>query len=275
MTSKRSPQRIGQGAWPVGPPPAGDAVSQSLLDKRESRIRTMFGNIAGRYDLLNHLLSLNVDRYWRWRTTRLAPPIVGDPRGDAPILDVCTGTGDLALAYDRAARKRLPIVGADFCLPMLLPARHKTQRRQAAERIRYVEADTQQLPFPDDTFQLTVVAFGLRNVTDTDRGLAEMVRVTRPGGRVAILEFSRPRNWLFGRLYRFYFRVVLPCVGQLVSRSKDSAYKYLPASVMEFPDGEALADKLRGHGLTDVRWHPLTFGIATLYVGAKPGQPGG
>jgi demethylmenaquinone methyltransferase/2-methoxy-6-polyprenyl-1,4-benzoquinol methylase len=243
-------------------------VSSSLLDKRETRIRTMFGDIAGRYDLLNHLLSLNIDRYWRWRTTRLAPPRL-DGGETTPILDVCTGTGDLALAYDRAAGRRVPIIGADFCLPMLLPARDKTRRRGASERVRYVEADAQRLPFPADTFQLTAVAFGLRNVTDTDRGLAEMVRVTRPGGRVAILEFSKPRHWLFGRLYRFYFRWILPCVGQVISRSRDNAYNYLPASVLEFPDGEALAEKLRSHGLTEVRWHPLTFGIATLYVGTK------
>ncbi len=227
----------------------------------------MFGNIARHYDLLNHLLSLNIDRYWRWRTTRLAPPRL--EADAAPILDVCTGTGDLALAYDKAANGSLPIVGADFCLPMLLPARDKTQRRQAAERIRYVEADAQRLPFSDGTFQLTTVAFGLRNVTDTDRGLSEMARVTQTGGRVAILEFSKPRHWLFGRLYRFYFRWILPCIGQVVSRSRDNAYNYLPASVLEFPDGEALAEKMRGHGLTDIQWHPLTFGIATLYVGIK------
>jgi demethylmenaquinone methyltransferase/2-methoxy-6-polyprenyl-1,4-benzoquinol methylase len=242
----------------------GAAVTDTLLDKRETRIRRMFGNIAPRYDLLNHLLSLNIDRYWRWRTTRLVPP-----RGDAPILDVCTGTGDLALAYDRAAGQQVPIVGSDFCLPMLLPARAKSRRSRAGERITFVEADTQQLPFPSDTFQLVTVAFGLRNVTDTDRGLAEMVRVAQPGGRVAILEFSRPRHWLFGRLYRAYFRWVLPCIGQLISRSRDNAYNYLPASVMEFPDGEALAAKLREHGLTEVKWYPLTFGIATLYVGTK------
>jgi demethylmenaquinone methyltransferase/2-methoxy-6-polyprenyl-1,4-benzoquinol methylase len=244
-------------------------VSNSLLDKRESRIRTMFGNIAHRYDLLNHLLSLNIDRYWRWRTTRLAPPLIPPAGVVAPILDVCTGTGDLALAYDRAAKERVPIIGADFCLPMLLPALNKTQRRRAADRIRYVEADTQRLPFPDDTFQLTTVAFGLRNVTDTDRGLAEMVRVTQSGGRVAILEFSKPRHWLFGRLYRFYFRCILPCIGQTISRSRDNAYTYLPASVLEFPEGEALAEKMRVHGLAEVRWYPLTFGIATLYIGTK------
>src|SRR5262249_36854859 len=157
---------------------------------QETRIRRMFGQVAPRYDLLNHLLSLNVDKYWRWRTTRLVPPL-----GDAPILDVCTGTGDLALAYDRAARGRLSIVGADFCHEMLVRAIDKTHRRGAAERIRFVEADAQQLPLPSNHFQITTVAFGLRNVTNTDRGLAEMVRVTQPGGRVAILEFSQPRHW--------------------------------------------------------------------------------
>lgn len=244
--------------------PLEPSVSSTLLDKRETRIRTMFGNIAPSYDFLNHLLSCNIDHYWRWRTTRLVPPA-----GTAPILDVCTGTGDLALAYDRAARRSVALVGTDFCLPMLEAARTKTNRRGAADRIRFLEADTQQLPFPDDTFQLTTVAFGLRNVSDTDRGIAEMVRVTQPGGRIAILEFSQPTNWLFGHVYRFYFRKVLPLVGQFVSRSKDNAYRYLPASVMEFPAGEALATRLRGHGLTDVRWYPLTFGIATLYVGTK------
>ncbi len=239
-------------------------MSSSLLDKRETRIRRMFGAIAPSYDLLNHLLSLNIDRYWRWRTTKLVPPV-----GDAPILDLCTGTGDLALTYDRAAKGAVSIIGADFCHDMLVPAQEKTQRRQAADRIRYVEADAQHLPFPDNHFQITTVAFGLRNVTNTDRGIAEMVRVTQPGGRVAILEFSRPHSRLFGSLYRFYFSKVLPVVGQAISRSKDNAYRYLPASVIEFPDGEALAERLRQHGLVDVRWYPFTFGIATLYVGLK------
>jgi demethylmenaquinone methyltransferase/2-methoxy-6-polyprenyl-1,4-benzoquinol methylase len=238
-------------------------LSIALLDKREARIRRMFGNIAPSYDFLNHLLSLNVDRYWRWRVTALVPPA-----GNAPILDLCTGTGDLALAYDRAAGGQIPIVGADFCHDMLTRATAKA-RQQARGRIRFLEADAQRLPFPDDHFQIVAVAFGLRNVTDTDRGLAEMVRVTRPGGRLAVLEFSQPRGRLFGRLYRFYFRRVLPLVGQAISRSKDNAYRYLPASVQEFPEGEALAERLRRHGLQDVRWEPLTFGIATLYVGVK------
>jgi demethylmenaquinone methyltransferase/2-methoxy-6-polyprenyl-1,4-benzoquinol methylase len=239
-------------------------VTEALLDKQEVRIRRMFGHIAPSYDLLNHLLSLNIDRYWRWRTTRLVPPA-----GDAPILDLCTGTGDLALAYDRAAAGKVSIFGADFCPEMLSRAVAKAERRGAAERIRFIEADAQQLPFPNDYFQIVTVAFGLRNVTDTERGIAEMVRVTRPGGKVAILEFSQPRHWLFGRLYRTYFRYVLPFVGQAISRSKEQAYRYLPASVMEFPDGEALAERLREHGLTNVVWHPFTFGIATLYVGSK------
>jgi demethylmenaquinone methyltransferase/2-methoxy-6-polyprenyl-1,4-benzoquinol methylase len=247
-----------------GNSPADSVTAPSLLDKRETRIRRMFGAIAPSYDLLNHLLSLNIDKHWRRRTTRLVPPA-----GDAPILDLCTGTGDLALAYDRAAKGRVPIIGADFCHEMLVLACKKTDTRQASDRVHYLEADAQRLPFPDSRFQITSVAFGLRNITDTDRGIAEMVRVTQPGGRVAILEFSQPRGRLFGRLYRFYFRHVLPRIGQLISQSKDNAYRYLPASVQEFPDGEVLAQRLRRHRLTEVRWYPLTFGIATLYVGTK------
>lgn len=235
-----------------------------LLDKRVDRIRRMFGNIAPSYDLLNHLLSLNIDHYWRWQTTHLVPP-----SGEAPILDLCTGTGDLALAYDRAARGKARIVAADFCHEMLALAQMKIRKVRADARVRILEADAQHLPFPDDSFQITCVAFGLRNIADTDRGLAEMSRVTRPGGKLAILEFSQPRGWLFGRLYRFYFRSVLPLVGQTISRSKENAYRYLPASVLEFPDGEALAQRMRHHGLIGVQWFPLTFGVATLYVGTK------
>ncbi|MFO0803441.1 MAG: bifunctional demethylmenaquinone methyltransferase/2-methoxy-6-polyprenyl-1,4-benzoquinol methylase UbiE [Gemmataceae bacterium] len=239
-------------------------ATPELLDKRETRIRRMFGQIAPWYDFLNHALSLNIDKRWRTKTTKLVPPLGAEA---GPILDLCTGTGDLALAYNRAAGGRVPIVAADFCHEMLLRAAKKAA---AVPQIRFVEADAQALPFPSDTFQIVTVAFGLRNVTDTDRGLAEMVRVAKPGGRIAILEFSRPRNRLFGAFYGFYFRRVLPRVGQLLSRSRENAYKYLPESALRFPDYEALADKMRLHGLADVTFRPLTFGIATLYTGIKP-----
>jgi demethylmenaquinone methyltransferase/2-methoxy-6-polyprenyl-1,4-benzoquinol methylase len=247
----------------------GYRSTPTVVDKRGDRVRRMFGQIAPWYDFLNHLLSLNIDTSWRTRTARLVPPAA-----DGPILDLCTGTGDLALTYDRAAGGKLPIVGADFCPEMLDRARVKASRAGAAGRVSFVEADAQALPFPDDHFQLVTVAFGLRNVADTDRGLAEMVRVTRPGGRVAVLEFSKPRHPLLGRIYLAYFRHVLPRVGQVLSRSRESAYHYLPASVLAFPDGEALAAKLRDRGLMNVRLYPFTFGIATLYVGEKPAAGG-
>jgi demethylmenaquinone methyltransferase/2-methoxy-6-polyprenyl-1,4-benzoquinol methylase len=245
-------------------------VPTELLDKREVRIRRMFGEIAPWYDFLNHLLSLNVDKRWREKTAKLVPPLP-----DAgPILDLCTGTGDLALTYDRAAKGAVPIVAADFCHEMLVRAARKAREAGAVSRVKFVEADAQALPFPADTFQVVTVAFGLRNITDTDAGLTEMVRVARPGGRIAILEFSKPRHWLLGRLYRWYFRYALPLVGQILCRNRESAYRYLPESVLKFPDYEELAAKLRAHGLTDVRYEPLTFGIATLYVGVKPSGGG-
>ena len=151
---------------------------------------------------------------------------------------------------------------------MLVRAVDKTARKRITG-ITYVEADAQCLPFPDDTFQIVTVAFGLRSVTDFRKGLAEMARVVRPAGRVAILEFSKPRHWLFGRMYRFYFRHILPRVGQLCSRSRDSAYEYLPASVMQFPDYDDLLNEMAAVGLKDNRYHSLTMGIATLYVGTK------
>jgi demethylmenaquinone methyltransferase/2-methoxy-6-polyprenyl-1,4-benzoquinol methylase len=236
------------------------AESAELLDKREVRIRRMFDQVAPWYDFLNHLLSLNIDQRWRKQTVKRVPPV-----GDAPILDLCTGTGDLALAYHRL--KIAPVIGADFCHEMLVRAAKKATAAKAD--IPFVEADAQELPFPDATFQIVSVSFGLRNVTDTDRGLAEMVRVLRPGGRLAILEFSKPRSKLLGKAYTTYFRRVLPWIGERFSRNRESAYKYLPESVMAFPDGEALAEKLRGHGLVDVTFTPFTFGVATLYVGIK------
>ncbi len=233
------------------------------VDKSDTRVRRMFGEIAGRYDFLNHLLSLGLDRYWRWQTVRRVPP-----QGDAPVLDVCTGTGDLALAYFRRTRGNAPIVAADFCPEMLVIGRQKGDRAGANGQMMFVEADAQRLPFPDDSFQIVSVAFGLRNVADTDRGLREMARVCRPGGRVAVLEFSLPLRPLRG-VYNWYFRKVLPRIGQAVSGSRSSAYDYLPASVGEFPSGEALAGRMRAAGLCEVSFSPLTFGVATLYVGTK------
>lgn len=234
------------------------------VDKSAARVRRMFGEIAGRYDLLNRVLSLGVDRRWRRRTTQLA-----SPRGNLPILDVCTGTADLALAYWRAGGKTIPVVGADFCHPMLALGKEKTRRAGAAEHIRLVEADAERLPFADEQFQIVSVAFGLRNVNDTDLGLREMVRVCRSGGRVAVLEFSIPRARLVRVLYLWYFGRILPWVGQGLARNQHAAYNYLPASVGEFPQDEALVERMRQAGLREICYHRLTFGIATLYVGVK------
>ncbi len=234
------------------------------VDKSSTRIRRMFGEIAARYDLLNHLLSLSIDRHWRRRTVRLVPP-----DGDAPILDVCTGTADLALAYWRASRRRANIIGADFCHPMLAIGRHKLARAGADRHIRLVEADTQQLPFPDDQFQIVSVAFGLRNLSDAQQGLREMARVCRPGGTVAILEFTTPRRWPWRSIYGWYFSHVVPRIGQALARNQQEAYNYLPASVGQSPQQEALADLMRRAGLADVHYRNFTFGIATLYQGVK------
>ena len=235
-----------------------------MLNEPPDRIREMFAAIARRYDFLNHLLSLGIDRSWRRRTVKLVPPI-----GDGPILDVCTGTADLALDYWRASGGRVPIVGADFCRPMLEIGIAKCRRRGADGCITLLEGDARQLPFPDDTFQIVCVAFGLRNVRTPEEGLREMVRVCRPGGRVAVLEFSMPSGRLFGALYRFYFRRVLPLVGQTLARNRHRAYNYLPASVGQFPQDEALVRQMQEAGLNKVEQHRFTFGIATLYVGEK------
>jgi demethylmenaquinone methyltransferase/2-methoxy-6-polyprenyl-1,4-benzoquinol methylase len=250
----------------------------SGVDKSSERVRGMFGAIARRYDLLNHVLSLGVDRSWRRRVVRLVPPA----DGAGPVLDVCTGTGDLALAYARA-HPAARILAADFCRPMLAVARQKCRHPRAGtrpaghgrgcpagRRIGLVEADALALPFPDNTFQIVSVAFGLRNLSDPDRGLREMVRVCRPGGRVAVLEFSTPRTRPLGSLYTWYFRRLLPWIGQTLAPNRQSAYNYLPASVGLFPQAEALVERMLRAGLTRTDYHPLTFGIATLYVGIKP-----
>jgi demethylmenaquinone methyltransferase/2-methoxy-6-polyprenyl-1,4-benzoquinol methylase len=232
----------------------------------------MFASIARRYDLLNHLLSLNIDRRWRRITTRMVPPTPG-----VPVLDCCTGTADLALAYHRAGRGASPVIGADFCPEMLRIGNAKVQKTGASGRVVLVVGDAQRLPLPHDTFGVVTVAFGLRNVADTVRGIDEMIRVARPGGKVAILEFSRPRGAVLGRLYMLFFRCILPRIGQALAPNEHGAYSYLPASVLQFPDGQAMLDLLAARGLRDVRQHPLSFGIASLYVGVKPDAaiPGG
>jgi len=248
------------------------------VDKSERRIRQMFGEISPRYDFLNHLLSGGTDWYWRWRTVRAAPPV-----GDAPILDVCSGTGDLALAYWQRGKGNVPVVGTDFTQEMLVIADRKAvpQRQRYGSgssdssagkrdtKLLFLQADTQELPFPDEMFQLVTVAFGLRNVTNTARGLREMIRVCRPGGKVVVLEFSLPGNRLLRGMYCWYFKNVLPRIGQLLSRNSQAAYNYLPSSVSEFPYGEQLASLMRECGLAKVTFQPLTFGIATLYIGVK------
>ena len=187
-----------------------------LLDKREVRIRRMFGEIAPWYDFLNHLLSLNIDKRWRTRTAKLVPP---GPPECGPILDLCTGTGDLALAYDRAAHGHVPIVAADFCHEMLVRATRKAREagRERSHSLRRGRRAGTALPdrYVSDRHDRVRSAQRHRH----GAGIAEMVRVTRPGGRVAILEFSKPRHWLFGRLYRWYFRYVLPLIGQILCRN--------------------------------------------------------
>ena len=246
-----------------------ESLSPPQLDKSEKRIRQMFGEISQRYDFLNHFLSGGTDWYWRWRTVRAAAP-----RGDAPILDVCTGTGDLALAYWKKVRGKAPVVGADFTQEMLVIADKKAAKSQATATANgvplvFLQADAQRLPFADEQFQIVSVAFGLRNVTDTSLGLVEMIRVCRPRGRVVVLEFSLPGNRVLRGLYTWYFRNVLPRIGQLLARNSQEAYAYLPASVGEFPYGEKLASLMRACGLRRVTYTPLTFGIATLYIGEK------
>jgi demethylmenaquinone methyltransferase/2-methoxy-6-polyprenyl-1,4-benzoquinol methylase len=245
-----------------------DAPTEATVDKSGRRIREMFGAISPRYDFLNHFLSGGTDYYWRWRTVRSVPP-----REGLPVLDVCTGTGDLAFAYWRHRAGRVRVVGADFTHEMLVLARKKLAglpERSGAEELAFVEADAQRLPFHDGAFQIVSVAFGLRNVSDTLAGLRELTRVCAPGGRVVVLEFSMPQNRLIGGLYRWYFKNVLPRIGQIVSGDRQSAYRYLPDSVSEFPYGERLAAMMKSCGLEPVTWTPLTFGIATLYVGTRP-----
>jgi demethylmenaquinone methyltransferase/2-methoxy-6-polyprenyl-1,4-benzoquinol methylase len=239
-----------------GAAPAGAA------DEREAArwVRGMFGRVARRYDLLNHLLSFHADRYWRARTAARLRDVLARP--GARVADLCCGTGDLVLALERAGGA--PVFGCDFCHPMLRAAAAKIARRGAGSAL--FEADALSLPIADDALDGVTVAFGFRNLANYRAGLAEMRRVLKPGGVAAILEFSQPPNALFAALYGFYSRRVLPAVGGLISGSRD-AYTYLPESVRRFPSPERLAQEMRETGFREVRFERMTFGIVALHLG--------
>lgn len=236
----------------------------TAVDKSGEKVRNMFAQIAPRYDLMNHLLSLGIDIRWRKR-------VVSKLRLDRslPILDCCTGTGDLALLLAKTVQGKVEVIGSDFCSEMLDVARTKHTKNSIGYPVQFIEADSQHLPFEDNHFQAVTVAFGLRNVQDTDQGIREMVRVCCQGGQVAVLEFSKPTTIGLKQLYQFYFERILPRVGQSMARNDHGAYSYLPSSVIEFPSGQELADRMRACGLTNVKFYPFTFGVATLYIGDK------
>lgn len=232
-----------------------------LSDKGE-KIQQMFGAIAPRYDFLNRLLSFGIDRRWRKKTVRLLKY-----REGSRILDVATGTGDVALEIARCTPSSVKITGADFCREMVELGEQKVASSAYAGRIDFKVAPCEDLPFAADTFDSITIAFGIRNVVDRKLGLAEMWRVLKPGGRMIILEFSTPRSMLFRQIYYFYFRRLLPVVGGLFSRY--NAYKYLPDSVLEFPSHEEFSRLISEAGFRNIHLKELTFGIATIYIGEK------
>ncbi len=230
------------------------------------KIRGMFAAIAGTYDVLNHVLSLNQDRAWRTFAVEKAEVRVGDT-----VLDVCCGTGDLSLELSKKVGPAGTAIGTDFCEAMVAIGRKKAD--ELADPVRLGVADTLQLPLRDSLFRAVTVGFGIRNVADLQAGIREMARVTQPGGKVAILEFTQPANPLFRFVYYVYFLILLPILGNLVSGGKRNAYGYLPRSVLAFPDSDELSRIVGGCGLDDVRVHSQTFGIVTVHVGTKPGAP--
>jgi len=225
-------------------------------------VRGMFGRVARRYDLANHVLSCNIDRLWRARAVRRVSHILA--RREARVLDICCGTGDLVLALER--RGGGPVLGSDFCHPMLVAARAKIERRRA--RAVLFESDALRLPMRDASLDLLTVAFGFRNLTDYAAGLAEMRRVLRRGGMAAILEFSQPPNAAFAALYNFYSRRILPWIGGALSGSRD-AYTYLPESVRKFPRAPELAEYMRRSGFSEVSYEYFTGGIVALHLGVR------
>jgi demethylmenaquinone methyltransferase / 2-methoxy-6-polyprenyl-1,4-benzoquinol methylase len=253
--------RSGEAA-PAGTTPKGTTGEEQAAQY----VRVMFGRVARRYDLLNHLLSFQADRYWRERTVEGVESVLS--RRDARVLDLCCGTGDLLLGLAR--RRGALVYGSDFCHDMLTTAQGKIESRNA--RAALFEADALQLPIADASFDLITIAFGFRNLVNYRRGLEEFLRVLKPGGMLAILEFSQPPNPVFAALYRFYSNHVLPRIGGLVSGSGD-AYTYLTESVRKFPDAEGLAAQIEAAGFAGVRFERMTFGIVALHT-ARAGAAG-
>ena len=250
----------------IGAAPAGASDRTSAA----RAVREMFTSIAPRYDLLNHVLSLNVDRLWWRRTARSFRDILARP--GTRVLDLCCGTGDMAFALRREAGKSRPqILGADFSHAMLQRASAKSASGapNAANppAPSWIEADALNLPFPSDHFDLVTSAFGFRNLADYNAGLHEIVRVLRPGGECGILDFSEPGGAM-GALYRVYFKQVLPRIGSAISGVR-GPYAYLPASVERFPQPEELLARMKNAGFSEATWNPYTFGIAGLYRGKK------
>jgi demethylmenaquinone methyltransferase/2-methoxy-6-polyprenyl-1,4-benzoquinol methylase len=230
----------------------------------------MFEQIAPRYDLLNHLLSMQLDRIWRARVARRLRSVLARP--DARVLDVCCGTGDLALALARAGSAR--IAGTDFAYPMLVRARQKAATMAAPEPgrdLRFFEADALRLPAAEGTFDAVTTAFGFRNLVNYEAGLRELLRVLRPGGVLAILEFMEPPEGIVGGLYRWYFRKVLPRIGGAISGDA-AAYRYLPASVSRFFRPDELAQSMKDAGYESVEFQVWTLGTVALHTGRKPGS---
>ncbi len=232
------------------------------MTEKGERIRSMFDEIAPRYDFLNRLLSLGIDRSWRrFAVRQLAIPAGGE------VLDIATGTGDVALEIARQNPHDVTIVGADVSREMVEIGRQKVAASPHAGRITFEIAPCEALPFADSRFNGITIAFGIRNVVDRQLGIIEMHRVLKPGGRAVILEFSTPTFPPFRALYQFYFLKVLPRIGGLFSRQ--SAYQYLPDSVMEFPSREEFKGLMAKAGFKNLRHSDLTLGIATVYVGEK------
>jgi len=255
------------------------------VDKSPERIRRMFGTIAYRYDLINNVLTLGIDRLWRKRTVQ---KLLHDQTADGDILDVCCGTGELSLAFLKQQQKerrayaiRRDIYGIDFTPEMIEIAQRKAKRcslppggqQHTFWQPTFSVGDALGLPFEDDRFAMVAIAFGLRNLCDHQQGLVEMVRVCKPGGIVAVLDFSMPTLPILRQCYRFYFHTVLPRLGQWFAKNPDRAYSYLPESVLHFDQPAQLAERLAQLGVTDVQMKPMTFGIVTLVCGRKQNRP--